>query len=316
MTEASSRAEDRDHDIQLTMQYAANVSSGFVSIDKPLAPGSAVGTVVSTSKIIWSWTDNSLFEDGFKVYADPGAGPPTTLCATTAVDVEYWAYTGLTANTQYCFQVAATNAVGDSGRTPNLSTYTTAQTAIPGYSVLCDRSIMVFYPVGTVLAFSNPMGFGTGTHGGSIHKISAFRYVWDTNPTCTFSGVEPVWSSGTLPITPPSAGEYYLHLQSLNAEDVPNPGTFDYGPFWIDADLSTPTPTPTQTPVPTPTPTPDPSDVNGNGVVDDLDLFLLMRSWYQSPTPFPADSPDVNGDGIVDELDLPPFMRSWHQSAE
>ena len=87
----------------------------------PLSPGA---TNVTTNSIRWTWQDNSNNESGFKVYADPGSGPPTTLRATTAAGATYWDYTGLTPNTRYCFQVAATNAMADSDKTANYSKLT------------------------------------------------------------------------------------------------------------------------------------------------------------------------------------------------
>ena len=92
----------------------------------PLAPANPGATAIGVNTITWTWQDNSDDETGFKVYDDPGAGPPVTLQTTTAADVEARSRNGLSANTQYAFQVAATNIDGDSALTPNFTAWTLA----------------------------------------------------------------------------------------------------------------------------------------------------------------------------------------------
>jgi PKD domain-containing protein/VCBS repeat protein len=257
ITESSSTAEDRDHDIPLALQYTQNAASSIaLAVGIPMMPSNPTWSRDSISQITWGWTDNSLYEEGFKVYADPGASTPTTLRTTTAANVESWPYTDLTANVLYAFQVAAANGVGDSTRTSLITAHSLANTPVHGYSILCDCSVFVWYPMGTTFRFSNPAGFSSSTHGGSMHMISLFRYVWDAIDTHTFSGSEAEWNSGALVISPTSAGSYYLHLQSLNADTAANPATLDYGPFVIDESAPTFTPTSTQTATPTNTSVP------------------------------------------------------------
>ena len=94
------------------------------NIYRPDVPSGAGVADVTPNSTRWTWQDNSNNETGFQIYADPGAGPPTTLRATTAADATYWDYTGLTGNTRYCFQVAATNANGSSAKTQTITCYT------------------------------------------------------------------------------------------------------------------------------------------------------------------------------------------------
>jgi hypothetical protein len=100
----------------------------------PAAPSAPAAIADSTSQITWSWTDNSNNEDGFKVYADPGSATPTTLRHTTVADVTNWPYTGLAANTEYSFQAAAANYVGDSAKT-SVTTEWTHIEPVTGLSV-------------------------------------------------------------------------------------------------------------------------------------------------------------------------------------
>jgi WD40 repeat protein len=54
-----------------------------------------------------------------------------------------------------------------------------------------------------------------------------------------------------------------------------------------------------------------PGDVNGDGLVDMLDLLQVLADWGDCPPP-PVECPsDVNGDGVVDFLDLLLVLANW-----
>lgn len=56
-------------------------------------------------------------------------------------------------------------------------------------------------------------------------------------------------------------------------------------------------------------------DLNGDGVVDGIDLGLLFAAWGDCPDP-PAECPaDFNGDGKVDGIDLGLFFSEWGNQA-
>jgi len=84
---------------------------------------------IGPTSIRWTWSDHSFNETGFKVWVDSGAAEPITLRTTTAADATNWTMGSLQPNTQYTFQVAATNAQGDSAKTNSFSTRTPA--AVP-----------------------------------------------------------------------------------------------------------------------------------------------------------------------------------------
>jgi hypothetical protein len=50
----------------------------------------------------------------------------------------------------------------------------------------------------------------------------------------------------------------------------------------------------------------NPADVNGDGVVDVLDLLLVLGAWGATSGP-----EDINGDGIVNVLDLLEVLSNW-----
>ncbi len=54
-----------------------------------------------------------------------------------------------------------------------------------------------------------------------------------------------------------------------------------------------------------------PADINGDGVVDVLDLLELLSAWGPCPDP-PQECPaDLDGNGVVDVLDLLILLASW-----
>jgi len=94
-----------------------------------IAPTSPGADSITTTAIRWTWSDQSNNETGFKVWADPGGAAPTTLRATTAANATSWTMSALQPNTQYAFQVAATNTYADSAKTTHYTTWTLA--AVP-----------------------------------------------------------------------------------------------------------------------------------------------------------------------------------------
>lgn len=101
---------------------------GSPNYPSPQAPYDPSSTNITTSQIRWEWTQSSFNETGFLVYAGAGATAPSTAITTAGVNVTVWDHTDLTTNTQYSFQVAATNAYGDSTKTDTISCYTLADT--------------------------------------------------------------------------------------------------------------------------------------------------------------------------------------------
>lgn len=100
-----------------------NASTG---VNLPAAPTALSATTAATDSLTWEWTDNATNEEGYKVFF--GVGDTTSATAVTVLAADSGSYTtnSLAANTQYSLQVAATNAGGDSAKTPAATTYTLA----------------------------------------------------------------------------------------------------------------------------------------------------------------------------------------------
>lgn len=151
-----------------------------------------------------------------------------------------WHCGGLTPNTYYNFTGKCRNGAGIERAPISASCYTLAAAPTVGLNVACDKTTGTFYGAGATFTFSNPAGFGSGTHGGAVGKVTEFRYAWDTATTHTFTGSESEWVLGMANpqfTVATASGNYYLHLQSLNGDGVATPQTLNYGPFKVDASL-------------------------------------------------------------------------------
>ncbi len=146
-----------------------------------------------------------------------------------------WTSSVLTPNTQYSFSGQSRNGESVTTTSASASKYTLCGPPSIGNNISCDKSVGTPYIGGTTFTFSNPAGFGAGTHGGGAYKSSKFKYAWNSNATYEFLGTEADWSTGLLGYSPTGRGSYYLHLESFNAESLAG-GTLDYGPYLIDAD--------------------------------------------------------------------------------
>jgi len=83
--------------------------------DMPLsAPTGLTATIVSSSQIRLTWSDNSMGETGFVVERKEGAGAYHVL-ATAGANATLFIDTGLDTSTLYTYRVHATNGVGNSG---------------------------------------------------------------------------------------------------------------------------------------------------------------------------------------------------------
>ncbi len=138
--------------------YGGNTDAFVIKVLQmiPNAPPTNPGaTNIGVDTITWTWTDASTNETGFKVYDDPGTADPVTLQTTTAVNVQSWQHNGLSPNTQYAFQVAATNIAGDSAKTATITEWTlAAQPLAPDVTNICSRSMAVTLASGD----TNPAG--------------------------------------------------------------------------------------------------------------------------------------------------------------
>ena len=94
----------------------------------PAAPSNLNGTVISTSQINLSWTDNSGNETGFRIERKTGAAGTWAEIATVGANVTSYSSTGLMANTTYYYRVRAYNGTGNSAYSSEINRTTSAST--------------------------------------------------------------------------------------------------------------------------------------------------------------------------------------------
>ncbi len=91
----------------------------------PVLPSGLIATVISSTEIDLSWTNNANNQTGFIIQAMIGSSGTFTQIAAVPGSTIAFNATGLSAGTQYTFQVAASNGAGASA----FSTATTATTS-------------------------------------------------------------------------------------------------------------------------------------------------------------------------------------------
>lgn len=257
----------------------------YIDNKPPLNPAFGTVTVASPTQINMTWTkpldqganvgDGSTEAYAKDGYADAGnyyrAGNVgmQVYRSQPAANTVISAYTRpaqslddnvLTPNTQYTYSIQARDNTGETRGTWHNETaivdtqtrWTLAQKPIVGGNIATNdgKTIQVYYPKNSTFGFTNPAGFGPGTHGGNQNRVSKFKYVWDMNATHTWTGTETDWNSGDLSLSPIADGNHYLHLQSWSEDGVVNNATLPYGPFLYDGTIPQPTisgPTPSAT---------------------------------------------------------------------
>ena len=95
----------------------------------PVAPSNLIGTVVSTTQINLSWTDNSTNETGFKIERKTASGMYAVV-GTTVTNITTFNDTGLTPSTTYTYRVYSNNVVGNSLASSNEISFTTSNSSI------------------------------------------------------------------------------------------------------------------------------------------------------------------------------------------
>ncbi len=201
-------------------RYSAALSSiALTYISPPSTPTFTGALALDSWTLKWFWQDNSsgqYQEDGFRLIDSTGIERGVVAAGvTTYIEV------GLNPNTAYTRNILGYNAAGNGP-----AALTTKYTLPSPPNVSCDKSTGTW--LSGTLSCSNIAGFGAG-------GVTYYRYIWTTSLVYpVWAGNETQWTSGTLPFTPGSSGEYYLHLKSYNADGATLAGDQTYGPYWYD----------------------------------------------------------------------------------
>ncbi|MFQ5529868.1 MAG: fibronectin type III domain-containing protein, partial [Gemmatimonadota bacterium] len=111
----------------LGVEYGVSVAAGgggCVPPDPPAAPTGLLATATGETTADLTWTDGSTNEDGFRIERRVGQGGAWSEINTVGPNVTSYGDSGLTGDTEYCYQVRAFNADGNSAYT-NISCATT-----------------------------------------------------------------------------------------------------------------------------------------------------------------------------------------------
>lgn len=158
----------------------------------PTAPGNLNGTVVSTSQIDLSWTDNSGNETGFKIERKTGAAGTWSQIATVGANVTSYSSTGLMANTTYYYRVRAYNVTGDSAYSGEINRTTSASTG-PANNNFASRQQISGTSITTTGSNVNATKeTGEPNHGGNTGGKSVW-WTW----TATQNGTVTIDTSGS-----------------------------------------------------------------------------------------------------------------------
>jgi fibronectin type III domain protein len=95
-----------------------------VTSPPPEAPSGLTATVVSSSQIDLTWTDNASNEDGFDLEQCTGAGCTSFVEIALGPNVTSYQSTGLSAETSYSYRVRARNSAGNSAYSNTVSATT------------------------------------------------------------------------------------------------------------------------------------------------------------------------------------------------
>ena len=178
----------------LILMGCSTNNNGTVTVI-PLAPTNLTGTVISTTQVNLSWTDNATNEDGYKVERKTGNGNYAVV-GSMGANLTTFNDLGLTPYTSYTYRVYAQNSAGNSLQYSNEVTLITS--SVP---------VLTTNPISMITASSATSG-GEITNDGGL-SITARGVVWSTttNPTISLS---------TKTIDGNGNGSFASNLSSLN----------------------------------------------------------------------------------------------------
>lgn len=123
--------------------YGESVASDSAAVRTsatvPAAPSLFSGTAPSSTKITWSWADNSDNETGFKIYD----GSDNLIATIATASTTSYDETGLTKDTRYTRKILAYNGNGNSAATGVITVTTKAQApSTPGLKSPTDSALL------------------------------------------------------------------------------------------------------------------------------------------------------------------------------
>ncbi len=176
------QANGTSTDVSFNLQL---IGTGPV-IAAPEAPSGLSASAVSSSQIDLTWTDNSAYEDGFRIERALTSGGAFSEIATVNVDVTTYRDTNLSASTTYFYRVSAFNTAGVSAASSEASATTLPPPDVTAPAAVANLAVASVTSSSATLTWTAPGDDGvTGT-------ASAYDLRYSTSPI-----TEGNWNAAT-----------------------------------------------------------------------------------------------------------------------
>ena len=250
----------------------SNTATASATDLPPTAPSHSTAVAVSSTQVDLEWQDNADTEEGFKIERAVGGGAFAQICVVGA-NVTGYSDPGRTVDTRYCYRVRAFNAGGDSDASNEACAMTADNTPPDPDPMTWDVAPHAVGPESVAMeatAASDPSGveyYFEETSGNPGGDDSG----WQGNPTFADTGLTP----GT---------EYCYRVTARDQSLFPNQTGWS---SLVCASTGTL------------------GDINGDGVVDLIDVLMLYRHTrgVLALTLGQLAAADIDGDGDVDLAD-------------
>lgn len=174
------------------------------SASAPLVATNFSGMAKSESSILWTWTDNSDDETGFRMHNDSN-----NTNASLPADTNFWLETGLTADTKYSRHINAYNSYGNvDSNTSSVRTFAPPPSNLSANAKTIESCVVLSWSANSGTRFALERAVDSNGVAGSWQAIKSWNDQF-TSETFIDTGVSP-------------AAKYWYRVKSYNSDGVIN----------------------------------------------------------------------------------------------